>query len=251
MEKNPIFDINRFTALFSTGIYRIKVTAAAIAGIFVAIFSVIPYTSFLLQNVDKDLIRSFMISLYQLSFIATLTLAAFRHMFNREKQMIWCILPASAFEKRLFQMIRVLVWNSAIFIVVYFCIDKMFWYYLFGDHDLSNYYIGLKDLFSFGAPINGVPTWINYVCSFFFMVLIPVISSGSIAYPANRSTCSFPYNIYWFFYSIALIFQFFYLMRTGNDLTGTIFKIILATTAVLYMLIDLTIAAIASCRKDS
>ena len=245
MEKNAIFNINRFSALFSTGIYRIKVSQQTILGCVFAFSSLLTLATFLLQDVDKDNLRSFLIGLYQLSYISALSFAAFRYQLNREKQMIWYMLPASAFEKRLFQTLRVLVWNSILFMVIYFCLDHILWCSIYHKIDIDNYFVGLKDLFSFGPAIKGVPAWINYTISILFMVLFPFISS-TISYPANMPSGNTPYRSYWALYCITMIFQFGFLMIAGNDHYGSIFKIIIASISLLYILFDLTFAAILS-----
>ena len=129
MEKNAIFNMNRFTALFSTGIYRIKVSQWSILGLLFFFSSILLLITLLLQDADKDNVRQFLIGFYQLSYIATLTFASLRHYFNQEKKMIWYMLPASAFEKRLFQTIRVLVWNSILFIAGCFLFDHIFLFF--------------------------------------------------------------------------------------------------------------------------
>ena len=250
MEKNAIFNIKRFSALFSTGIYRIKVTQQSILGGGLAFASLLILVTFLLQDVDKDNLRSFLIGLYQLSYMATLTFATFRHLFNHEKQMIWYMLPASAFEKRLFQTLRVLVWNSILFIAIYFCLDHILWCSIYHKIDIDNYFVGLKDLFSFGPAINGLPAWINYAISILFMLLFPFISSATLS-PANMPSGNTPQRIYLAIYSISLIFQFGFLMKSSTDHIGNIFKIIMASISLLFILFDLVFAAVLSCRKDS
>ena len=250
MESNAIFNIKRFSGLFRTGIYRIKVSSQAILGFSCAFFSLILLAALLLNDVDKDNIRLFLIGLYQLGYIATLTFAAFRHQFNREKQIIWYMLPASAFEKRLFQALRVLVWNSILFIVIYFCIDHILWYYIYHEPDINNYYVGLKELFSFGAAIKGVPAWMNYTISFFFMAFWPIISS-TISYPADMPSGKTPFKTYWLLFCVTMIIQLFFLKRTSTEYIGSIFKIILSSISLLYLLFDLTLAVIMSCRKDN
>ena len=245
MEKNAIFNIKRFSALFSTGIYRIKVTQQSILGGGLAFASLLILVTFLLQDVDKDNLRSFLIGLYQLSYMATLTFATFRHLFNHEKQMIWYMLPASAFEKRLFQTLRVLVWNSILFIAIYFCLDHILWCSIYHKIDIDNYFVGLKDLFSFGPAINGLPAWLNYTISILFMVLFPFISSATLS-PTSMNSGNKGYKAWWALYAIMMIFQFPFLLRTGNVQVGSIFKIIMACISLLGILIDLTIAAIVS-----
>ena len=245
MEKNAIFNIERFSALFSTGLYRIKVSQYGMFGALGAIFAIYILTIYLLQDVDKDQLRSFLIGLYQLGYIITLTFASFRNMFNQEKQVIWYMLPASAFEKRLFQTLRVLVWNSILFIAIYFCLDHIIWCSIYHKIDIDNYFVGLKDLFSFGPAINGLPAWLNYTISILFMVLFPFISSASLS-PTSMNSGNKGYKAWWALYAIMMIFQFPFVLRTGNVQFGNIFKIIMACTSLLCILIDLTIAAIVS-----
>lgn len=245
MEKNAIFSINRFAALFSTGLYRIKVSQYGMFGALGAIFAIYILTIYLLQDVDKDQLRSFLIGLYQLGYIITLTFASFRNMFNQEKQVIWYMLPASAFEKRLFQTLRVLVWNSILFIAIYFCLDHIIWCSIYTKIDIDNYFVGLKDLFSYGPAINGVPAWLNYTISILFMVLFPFISSASLS-PTSMNSSNKGYKAWWALYAIMMIFQFPFVMTTGNVQFGNIFKIIMACISLLCILIDLTLAAIAS-----
>jgi len=251
MEKNAIFNMNRFTALFSTGIYRIKVSQWSVMGCLFIFVSILLLTTLLLQDADKDNVRQVLIGLYQLSYIATLTFASFRHHFNQEKKMIWYMLPASAFEKRLFQTLRILVWNSILFIAFYFLFDHIIWSSITHNSiHIDQYYVGLKDLFSFGAVIDGAPAWINYTVSVLFMVLFPFISS-TVSYPANMPSGKTSYTIYWVLYSTGMIFHFGVLVNTGTDQVGAIFKIILASISLLYIIFDLLFAAILSCRKDS
>ena len=251
MEKNAIFNMNRFTALFSTGIYRIKVSQWSILGCLFIFVSILLLTTLLLQDADKDNVRQVLIGLYQLSYIATLTFASFRHFFNQEKKMIWYMLPASAFEKRLFQTLRILVWNSILFIAVYFIFDHILWSSITHNSiHIDDYYVGLKELFSFGAFNNGAPAWINHTTSVLFMILFPVISS-TISYPANMPSGKTSYTIYWVLYSFGMIFHFAFLVNTSTDSVGSIFKFILASISLLYILFDLIFAAVLSCRKDS
>lgn len=245
MEQNAIFNLNRFSALFSTGIYRIKVSQQAVFGAIGAFLSMYVLTVYLLQDANKDQLRSFLIGLYQLGYITTLTFASFRNMFNQEKQMIWYMLPTSAFEKRLFQTLRVLVWNSILFIVIYFCLDHMLWCSIYHNIDIDNYFVGLKDLFSFGPAINGLPAWLNYTISILFMVLFPFISSATLS-PTSMNSGNKGYKAWWALYAIMMIFQFPFLLRTSNVQVGSIFKIIMACISLLGILIDLTIAAIVS-----
>ena len=251
MEKNAIFNMNRFTALFSTGIYRIKVSQWSILGLLFFFSSILLLITLLLQDADKDNVRQYLIGFYQLSYIATLTFASFRHYFNQEKKMIWYLLPASAFEKRLFQTIRVLVWNSILFIAVYFLFDHIFWSSITHNSiHIDDYYVGLKELFSFGAFDNGVPAWINHTTSVLFMILFPAISS-TVSQPANMPSGKRSYTIYWVLYSFGMIFQFAFLVYTSTDSVGTIFKIMLACFSLSFILFDLIFAAVLSCRKDS
>ncbi|MBO7049533.1 MAG: hypothetical protein J6W42_02835 [Bacteroidaceae bacterium] len=252
MEKNAIFNMNRFTALFSTGIYRIKVSQWSIFGGLFIFVSILLLTTLLLQDADKDNVRQVLIGLYQLSYIATLTLATFRHFFNQEKKMIWYMLPASAFEKRLFQTLRILVWNSILFIAGCFLLDHILWSSITHNSiHIDEYYVGLKDIFSFGSPIKGVPAWINYTTSVLFMVLFPFCSSTVTYHRNSMSSGKTSYTIYWVLYSTGMIFHFGFLVNTSTDQVGAIFKIILASISLLYILFDLVFAAVLSCRKDS
>lgn len=252
MEKNAIFSMNRFAALFSTGIYRIKVSQWSIMGWLFFFTSILLLTTLLLQDADKDNVRMFLIGLYQISYIATLTFASLRHYFNKEKKMIWYMLPASAFEKRLFQTFRILVWNSILFIAGCFLFDHILWSSITHNSiHIDQYYVGLKEIFSFGSPINGVPAWINYTVSVLFMVLFPFCSSTVSYHRDSMPSGKTSYTIYWVLYSFGMIFQFGFLVNTGTDQVGAIFKIILASISLLYIIFDLLFAAILSCRKDS
>lgn len=252
MEKNAIFSMNRFAALFSTGIYRIKVSQWSVMGWLFFFTSILLLTTLLLQDADKDNVRMFLIGLYQISYIATLTFASLRHYFNKEKKMIWYMLPASAFEKRLFQTLRILVWNSILFIAGCFLFDHILWSSITHNSiHIDQYYVGLKEIFSFGSPINGVPAWINNTVSVLFMVLFPFCSSTVSYHRDSMPSGKTSYTIYWVLYSFGMIFQFVFLVNTGTDQVGAIFKIILASISLLYIIFDLLFAAILSCRKDS
>jgi hypothetical protein len=249
MESNAIFNIKRFSGLFRTGIYRIKVSKWILMGFFVAFYSLFVFSAIMLDDVDKEKFRLFLIGLYQLCYIVTLTFASVRHAAKREKQMIWYMIAASTFEKRLFQTLRVLVWNTILFIVIFLLFDKILWFFI-NHGSIGTYTVGVKDLFSYGTTIIGAPDWLDYTASFFFMTLFPIISSSTI-YSTSMSSEATHLKTYWLLYCIAMILQFFFLQETTiNDNVGSFFKIFLSSISLVYLLTDLTLSAVKSCRND-
>ena len=243
MEKSAVFNLKRFLGLIGTGVFRSKISIAAMM-MWIIIFWVILLCCQLtmeIANVEMVNYRNIIICIYQICYILILSFSTcYTAVFKQKKMEIWRRRPASGFEKELFLILRILVFDTLAFIIAFFCFDRVFWALTQGTDTRTQYCISLSELFTFAQGVSGAPAWVNYILTFFYFTCTPAIVNSVVkkADLASMTRTIIPTVVGWLFafYIVAILkhnqlFEFQIISIASFSLFSWIFPLILALFA--------------------
>ena len=243
MEKSAVFNLKRFLGLIGTGVFRSKISIAAMMIWLITFWVIILFCSLTMKiaNVEMVNYRNIIICIYQISYILILSFSAcYTAIFKQKKMEIWRRLPASGFEKELFLILRILVFDTLAFIIAFFCFDHIFWALTQGTDTRTQYCISLSELFTFAQGVSGAPAWVNYILTFFYFTCTPAIVNSVVkkADLASTRRTIFPSVVVWLFalYIGSMlnhnqVFEFQIVIIASLSLFAWIFPLILALFA--------------------
>lgn len=208
MKRNNIFNMERFLGLIGTGINRTKNISEFYT---IAIFTFLLIAWLFMQMIttfEFDIARKVTTRVYQVTYILFLSAPLFRLSSNQERFMQWNLLPASAFEKYLFYLLWIFVWRTFIFMVVVSAFDHIVWngaeFNNFSQPvDPSQFYIHIRDIFTFVNIDSSFPEWAGYVLNFFYFATLPLITGIGLISSLNRVS---PWTYMYIIYSVLVAF---------------------------------------------
>ena len=208
MRTSPIFNINRFMGLIGNGINSRKVTMPYLFFVFLAVAFLIPLIYSLVDSLGPYTSELVLTRIYQISYIVFLSIPALRISRNKDKLTQWNLLPASAFEKYLFYLLWIFVWRTFIFMVVVSAFDHIVWngaeFKNFSQPvDPSQFYIHIRDIFTFVNIDSSFPEWAGYVLNFFYFATLPLITGIGLISSLNRVS---PWTYMYIIYSVLVAF---------------------------------------------
>ena len=207
--------MNRFLALFGTGIYRRKQSFVYGFAIAIGLILAITMMDQLLSIVDYETAKRIMIKFYQIGFVFFLAVPTFKITFNEDKATQWNLIPASAFEKYLFFIIAILVWRTIVYFIAVYLLDYVVWSSTpFSESmGISQCQIGLNELFTFGFSDTNLPQWAYYSAIFFFYSSLAIVTGIGFNSALNRNRPDFT-----FVYLVQLVLAAFIRNEKGDNI---------------------------------
>ena len=202
---------------------------------------------FLLETVghlEPELSNTVLLKLYQVGYIVTLTILSLKGYSNKEKVTAWALLPASAFEKALYRIIKTFVFGSIVYFAIIWVLDSI----ISSDSE----HIKFLDIIAIIPPTPTMPLWLNYTIFFFYCMLVPMIGNLQFLEPfANYISDHRKLVVPW---CVLFIFQLTLNYPTASTYTevepaGYIVVEIMAALSFGIFILSLLSSLIKSCRK--